>query len=330
MTFIWFWVAELAFALAAYLVLGGFDLGVGLLSGVVRSPTVRSEMVDTISPVWDGNGTWLVIAGTILFGAFPGVYAIVLPALYIPLTAMLAGLVLRGVAIEFRHKAVSSRGIWDAMLCLGSFLAAFAQGVSVGTYAHGLPVSGLQYAGNGFEWCQPFCLWCGLALVIGYAALGAGWLILKSEGALQQFARAATTRLVPLTALVAGSVFILTLRMHPVVAERWFAHPVMFVLPTLSLGALVAGALAARSVAASRAYLWTALACVLLLLTLAISYLPLIIPDALTLAQVAAPPSSQSFMFWGAGLFVTPFIVAYTYVSYSVFRGKLRLPAAYS
>ncbi|MGO9993796.1 MAG: cytochrome d ubiquinol oxidase subunit II [Steroidobacteraceae bacterium] len=225
MTFIWFWVAELALALAAYLVLGGFDLGVGLLSGVVRSSTVRGEMVDTISPVWDGNGTWLVIAGTILFGAFPGVYAIVLPALYIPLTAMLAGLVLRGVAIEFRHKAVSSRGIWDAMLCLGSFLAAFAQGVSVGTYA-----------------------------------LGAGWLILKSEGALQQFARAATTRLVPLTVLVAGSVFILTLRMHPVVAERWFAHPVMFVLPTLSLGALV----------------------------------------------------------------------AYTYVSYSVFRGKLRLPAAYS
>ncbi|ALL70324.1 cytochrome bd-I ubiquinol oxidase subunit 2 apoprotein (plasmid) [Paraburkholderia caribensis MBA4] len=319
----WLWIAELAFALAAYVVLDGFDLGVGILSGFIGNMSLRDEMLATISPVWDGNGTWLVIAGTIMWGAFPPVYSIVLPALYIPLAVMLIGLIMRGVAIEFSHRAGQSRWVWDMLLFVGSLLAAFMQGVSVGTYAQGLPVSQLRYTGTGLEWCSAFPLWCGTALVLGYVVLGAGWLVLKGEGRLQQFGRTAASRLAPLAMLFAASIFVTTLVAHREVEARWLAHPALFVLPLLCLLTFFGSSQTARSGSARLPYALAAASCLLLLLTLAASLLPYVVPFDVTIFDAAAPESTQKFMFWGAGLFVLPLIVVYTYVAYWVFRGKV-------
>ncbi|CAB3779473.1 Cytochrome bd-I ubiquinol oxidase subunit 2 [Paraburkholderia ultramafica] len=322
----WFWVAELAFALIAYLMLDGFDLGVGMLTAFAGG--ARDEMVASISPVWDGNGTWLVIAGTILFGAFPAVYSILLPALYVPLSVMLAGLIVRGVAIEFRHKAVRSQWVWNVLLFVGSLLAAFMQGVSIGAYAQGLPVDNLRYTGNGFEWCSAFPLWCGLGLVLGYTLLGAGWLVLKGQGAVQRIGRLAMSRLAPLTALFVASILATTLLTEHTVETRWFAHPALFVLPIACLLALLYAPVAARRGGQS-SYVFVGVGCVSMLLMLAASYLPYIVPFEVTLGAAAAPPASQTFMFWGAGLFVLPLIVLYTCVAYSVFRGKVSKNQAY-
>jgi len=318
----WLWLAAFVFSLVAYVVLDGFDLGVGILSGFTRRRALRDEMLSSIAPVWDGNGTWLVIAGTILFGAFPPVYSIMLPALYAPLAGMLTGLIMRGVAIEFSHRAHHSRWVWELMLFAGSLLAAFMQGVSVGTYAQGIPVTDLRYVGNGFEWCSPFPLWCGAGLCFGYAALGAGWLVHKGERDLLAFGRAASSVLAPLIIPVAASVFALTLVMHGGVRARWFTHPVLFIVPALSVFALIAAFATARRGDGPRPCIFTATGFLLLLVTLAACYLPYIIPFEVTIADAAAPPTSQTFMFWGAGLFVLPLIAFYTCVVYSVFRGK--------
>jgi cytochrome d ubiquinol oxidase subunit II len=325
----WFWLAELAFTLAAYVVFDGFDLGVGILSGFARKAEVRDSMIASISPLWDGNGTWLVIAGTILFGAFPVVYSIVLPALYIPLGGMLIGLAMRGVSLEFAHNAERSRQLWHVVLFAGSLLAAFMQGVSVGTYAQGVPVSHLRYAGNGLDWCSPFPLWCGVGLALGYAVLGAAWLVLKGDGDLLAFGRAVVRRLMPTSVLVSASIFALTLILEPRVAGRWLGNPELFALPIACLLAFVGAVGAARHSAPRLPYLLTALSCILLLATLAVSYLPYILPFSLTLAQAAGPATSQWFMFWGAGLFLLPLIVGYTYVVYTVFDGKVSHEQAY-
>lgn len=324
----WFWLAEFAFSMAMYVVLDGFDLGVGVLGGMVGG-SLRDEMVSSISPVWDGNGTWLVVAASILFGAFPVVYSVLLPALYAPLAAMLVGLIGRGVALEFRHAASGTRWIWNVVLCLGSLLAAFMQGVAAGAYAQGLPVVDMKYAGNGLEWLSPFPLWCGLGLVLGYMVLGAAWLVLKGEGKLQQFARSMVGRILPLTLLVAASILVVTLMTHAQVGERWHAHPSLYVLPVLALLAFLGSLFTAKAGATSAPFTLAATGFVLMLLTLAVSYLPYIVPFSLTLSEASAPVSSQEFLFWGAGLFVLPLIVAYTYVAYTVFRGKTRHEHAY-
>lgn len=322
----WFWVAELAFALIAYMILDGFDLGVGVLTGFACS--ARDQMVASISPVWDGNGTWLVIAGTIMFGAFPSVYSILLPALYAPLSAMLFGLIVRGVAIEFRHKAHRSRWVWNVLLFAGSLLAAFAQGVAVGAYARGLPVDNLRYVGNGFEWLAPFPLWCGLGLVLGYTLLGASWLVLKGEGALQRTGRIAMRRVAPMAMLFVASILVATLSTENAVKARWFGHPALFMLPLVCLSTFFYAPIAARR-GGRAAYVFVCVGCVSMLLMLAVSYLPFIVPFDVTLSAAAAPAASQTFMFWGAGLFVLPLIVLYTWVAYSVFRGKVSQDQAY-
>ena len=320
----YFWLAVLALSLGLYMVLSGYDIGVGMLSGLAsRAGGMRGNMVASISPLGDGNGTWLVIAGTVLFGAFPAAYSILLSALYLPLAGMLAGLVIRGVAIEFRHKAASSRWVWDATLCAGSLLAAVMQGVAIGTYAAGLPVTDLRYAGNGFEWLAPFPLACGAVLALGYALLGAGWLTLKGRDELQAFGTVAVRRLAPVVMLGAAGVFAATLRTHVQVGERWAQHPVLMVLPVLGLASLAhAWRLAARRPAAGHPFAFIAAGSVFMLLTLAGSNLPELIPFGVTLQAAAAPAASLQFMFWGAGLFVLPMVVAYTWVVYAVFSGK--------
>ena len=323
-----FWLAVLALALAVYLVLGGYDLGVGILSGCTRKSGVRDDMAASIAPLWDGNGTWLVVAGTVLFGAFPAAYSILLSALYVPLAAMLAGLVLRGVAIEFRGNAESTRPVWDLAFCVGSLLAAFMQGVAVGTYAQGIPVEALRYAGDGFEWLSRFPLGCGAAMVIGYALLGAAWLTLKGGAELQTFARAAVRSLAPLVLVAALLVFGTTLSAHEAVEARWATFPELLILPGAAALALVFAFLASRD-RWRQPFGYVVAASVLLLLTLAVSYVPWLVPFSVTLEDAASPRSSQQFMFWGAGLFVLPLVVLYTWTTYMVFRGKVSREDAY-
>ncbi len=176
-----FWAAVIAVAIVVYVVLDGFDLGVGILFGTTRDAALRNEMMDAISPFWDGNETWLVIIGASLFAAFPAVYAVFLPAFYIPVLLLLFGLIFRGVAFEFRYRHVA-RGLWDWGFFVGSTIAAFVQGAAVGAMIRGIPVENGQYAGGRFEWLAPLPVFTGIGLVLGYALLGAGWLVMKSRG----------------------------------------------------------------------------------------------------------------------------------------------------
>ncbi|MEA2946879.1 MAG: cytochrome bd ubiquinol oxidase subunit [Alphaproteobacteria bacterium] len=318
-----FWVALLAISILLYVLLDGFDLGVGMLFGLTNNEARRSAMLDAVSPIWDGNETWLVVTGVILWGAFPAAYATLLSAFYLPLIVMLAGLILRGVAFEFRHRAERTRWIWDLSFIAGSLVAAFMQGLTVGALVKGLPMADGQYAGGDFGWFSPFAALCGVGLCLGYALLGACWLVKKCEGDV----RDAAYRLIPF--LAAGLlvflivVFVYALADHLQVMNRWLERPYLFVFPVL-------GALAALVLAVSVRYRRDELPFPMVILifaaafgTLAFSFWPHIIPFVLTIDEAAAPPSSLNFMFWGCGVVVFPLMLLYTLVSYSVFKGKV-------
>jgi len=318
-----FWVTLLAISILLYVLLDGFDLGVGMLLGLTSSETRRRAMLAAVAPIWDGNETWLVVTAVILWGAFPGAYATLLPAFYLPLLVMLAGLILRGVAFEFRHNAKRMRGIWDFAFIGGSFAAAFIQGLTVGALVEGLPMANGQYVGGDFGWFSPFAALCGVGLCLGYALLGACWLVKKCEGDV----RNAAYRLIPylsvglLVFLVV--VFIYALAENLQVMGRWMERPHLFVFPMF-------GALAAVVLAVSVRYHRDELPFPMVVLiflsafgTLAVSFWPYMIPFVLTIDEAAAPPSSLAFMFWGEGLFVFPLMLLYTFISYRVFRGKV-------
>jgi cytochrome d ubiquinol oxidase subunit II len=182
MSMIMFWATVLAISILLYVLLDGFDLGVGILFGLTRDHERRLVMLSAVSPVWDGNETWLIVSGVVLWGAFPPVYATLLSAFYLPLLLMLAGLILRGVAFEYRHRAEGSRWVWDIAFTGGSFVATFVQGLMVGALVEGLPIVNGRYAGGDFGWLSPFTLLCGLGLCLGYALLGACWLVKKTDG----------------------------------------------------------------------------------------------------------------------------------------------------
>ena len=319
-----FWVAILAVATLLYVLLDGFDLGVGMLFGLTGDDARRRAMMNAVAPVWDGNETWLVASGVVLWGAFPIVYATLISAFYLPVLVMVAGLILRGVAFEFRHKAVHLRWLWDAGFAGGSLAAAFIQGLMVGGLVEGLPIVGGRYIGGEFGWFSPFAVLCGVGLCIGYALLGACWLVKKCEANLRDWAY----RLIPY--LAAGLltfllvVFTYALAENLAVMSRWLERPYLFALP--AIGA-VAAAVAGFSVRRRRDAV--PFAAVLMIFavafgTLAISFWPYMVPFSVTIEEAAAPHSSLAFMFWGAGLFIFPLMLVYTVVSYAVFRGKLR------
>ena len=281
-------------------------------------------MLSAVAPIWDGNETWLVVSGVVLWGAFPIVYAVLLSAFYLPVLVMLAGLILRGVAFEFRSKTERMRWIWDAGFAGGSLVAAFVQGMTVGALVEGLLIANGRYIGGDFGWLSPFALLCGLGLCLGYALLGACWLVNKGEGEL----RDAAYRLIPY--LSAGLIVFLLVVFGYALAEnlqvmaRWLDRPYLFVFP-------VVGVIAAIGLAASVRWRWDAVPYTMVAViftaafgTLAISFWPYMIPFSITIEQAAAPHSSLAFMFWGAGLFVFPLMLLYTVISYSVFRGKVR------
>jgi len=324
-----FWVALLAISILIYLLLDGFDLGVGMLFGLAGGETRREEMLRTIAPVWDGNETWLVVTGVIMWGAFPLVYSMLMPALYIPVVVMLLGLILRGVAFEFRGKALRSRRVWDVSFTMGSFAASFMQGAMVGALVEGLQFSNGEYTGGTFGWLTGFSVLCGIGLCFGYALLGACWLVRKCEGPVRE----ATRRQIPLLAVAVLAflvvVFAHALVEHLPILRRWTERPYLFAFPLIGAGA---AAMLATSILRGDDY-WpfhmVALIFASAFGTLALSFWPYMIPFVVTIDEAAAPRASLAFMFWGAGLFVFPLMLLYVAVGYRVFRGKTDMAADY-
>lgn len=319
------WVGIIGLAVVMYVLMDGFDLGIGILFPFVASDADRDLMMNTVAPVWDFNETWLVLGGAGLFAAFPIAYATVLPAMYLPLLAMLIALIFRGVAFEFRFKAGRSRGLWNAAFFGGSLLATLAQGVVLGAYLQGITIEGRHFAGGMWDWLSPFSLFCGLALVAGYGLLGATWLIWRTTGPLQGWCYGVARRL--LLAVLAGIlvVSVWTPLLDPRIAERWFSTPNLYWLaPVPVLTALLALWLW-RSLDRWREWQPFVLALGLFLMSfggLVVSLWPYLIPYSHTVWQAAAPPETQVFLLVGMA-FLIPAVLAYTAYSYWVFRGKV-------
>ena len=324
-----FWACSLGLTLLLYLILDGFDLGVGMLFSLARSETEKRHMLASIAPIWDGNETWLVVTASILFGAFPVVYSTLLSAFYLPMIVMLASLILRGVAFEFREKSETMRPVWDTGFAGGSFIATFIQGTAVGALVEGLPIRDGQYVGGPFGWMSPFALLCGLGLCLGYALLGAAWLVLKGEREVRDKAYRRLPWLVGGALVFIALAFFGALGMELRVMHRWIDRPWLVVFPLIGIaavGTLLAGVRKRRDAwpFASAAVLFGAAFAML-----AASFLPYMVPFSITIAEAAAPPSSLSFFFWGAGAFVLPLILVYTIVVYTVFKGKVARNAGY-
>ncbi len=325
------WAGLIAFAVLAYVLLDGFDLGVGMLFPFVQGEANRDEMMNSVAPVWDGNETWLVLGGGGLFAVFPLAYAIIMPALYAPVIAMLLGLVLRGVAFEFRWKTRRGKFLWDGAFAIGSTIATFAQGIALGALVQGIPVAGRAYAGGWWDWLTPFSLLTGIALIIGYTLLGATWLIHKTEGPVRDrafvFARIAAIATLSLIFVVS----LWTPFLSDVFMKRWFAWPqVLFVAPVPLLvglaGFVLLKGLEQRN--ERRPFLASLALFVLCFVGLLISFYPYLVPTSVTIWQAAAPDASLEFLLAGAAVLL-PIILAYTGYSYWVFRGKVNSMGGY-
>lgn len=319
------WAGLVAFAVLAYVILDGFDLGVGILFPFLEDTRQRDIAMSSVAPVWDGNETWLVLGGGGLFAVFPLAYATILPALYAPIIAMLLGLIFRGVSFEFRHRAERGRFLWDIGFAGGSVVAAFAQGIALGALVQGIPIEGRAYAGGWWDWLTPFSLLTGAALVLGYALLGATWLVMKTEGELAAHARRAARVTGAATFGLIGLVSLITPFLNPVYLERWFAWPSMifsFIVPALLAGCawlLYRGLTDARHIQPFVAALGLFVLCYIGIL---ISFYPYIVPPSITIWQAAAPDASLAFLLVGAAILI-PIILGYTAYAYWVFRGKV-------
>jgi cytochrome d ubiquinol oxidase subunit II len=318
----------IVFATLMYIVMDGFDLGIGILFPSTQDADDRDVMVNSVAPVWDGNETWLVLGGAALFGAFPLAYAVIIDALTIPLTLMLIGLIFRGVAFEFRFKATPGhRPFWDKAFIGGSILATFSQGVVVGAVINGFSVTGRAYSGGPFDWLTLFNLFCGLGLTVAYALLGATWLVMKSENPLQRRMRQVSKQLLLALLMVIAAISIWTPLAHQTIAERWFSLPNLFFLLPVPLLVIALSVWLWKSLnnpeSHNLAFVLTLGLIFLGFSGLGISIWPYIIPPSITLWQAAAPVQSQGFMLVGA-LLIIPIILVYTFWSYYVFRGKVQ------
>ena len=319
------WAFIIAFAVAAYVVMDGFDLGIGLLFPFLKVGSERDQAMNAVAPVWDGNETWLVLGGGGLLAAFPLAYAIVLPALYAPLIAMLLGLIFRGVAFEFRWRDAGHRRWWDAGFFVGSLVATFAQGITLGALLQGIAVEGRSYAGGWWDWLTPFSLLTGAGLVVGYALLGACWLIWKTEGDIRAAARRYARILLPSLFVAIGAVSLYTPFLEQQYWRRWFEYPGLIVTVPMPLFVLGFTFLLWRSLRRDvdwHPFLFTLILFLLSMIGLGISIWPDVIPGRITIWDAAAPFESQMFMLVGAGILI-PLILAYTAWSYWVFRGKV-------
>jgi cytochrome d ubiquinol oxidase subunit II len=325
------WITIIAIGIFLYVVLDGFDLGVGVLSRFAPSAHDKETMINSIAPFWDGNETWLILGAVGLLAAFPLAFAIIVPALYFPILMMLVGLMLRGVAFEYRHVKDARKSLWDGAFFWGSTLAAFSQGIMLGMFVDGFAVEGRNFAGGSFDWDHAFPLVSGLALVFGYGLLGAAWLVLKTEGSLQTWARRqGRTMLLAVLAFI-GLVTFIMLFAHPLVVDRWLSWPNIALLWPVPLATAVAALWLWRAFDGIREadpFIATVVLFGVSFLGLAISFWPMIVPYKIDLWSAAASPKSQSFLLIGT-LVLLPVVLIYTGWSYWVFRGKVRAHIGY-
>lgn len=321
------WVGIIGLGVLIYVILDGFDLGIGILFPFIKEQQQRDVMMNTVAPVWDGNETWMVLGGAGLYAAFPLVYATVLSALYMPIMLMVIALIFRGVAFEFRFKANRSKYLWDHAFTWGSVISSFLQGVILGAYIQGIETTNGIYSGGALDWLTPFSLFTGLGVVVMYAALGCGWLILKTETELQQRMYQFMPKLILLLFIIFAGVSLYTPLTHPEIAERWFSLPNLYyfspvpVLVIICVGLIIS---ACKKRLELQPFLYT-LALVFLAFTgFIISLWPMIIPPSVSIWQAAAPDSSLKFTLVGAVIFI-PIIIAYTIMGYWVFRDKVRV-----
>ena len=319
------WAGIIAVAILVYVLLDGFDLGVGILFGMTRDEAKRGPMMAAIAPFWDGNETWLVVIGASLFAAFPAVYAVFLSAFYLPVLLLLVGLIFRGVAFEFRYRSERIRGVWDFGFAAGSTMAAFVQGAAVGAMMRGIPVEDGQFAGTSLEWLHPFPVLTGIGLVLGYALLGACWLVLKTEGAVADWARDMVFWMAIGVLAIVGPAIVaaLTVDMSPGLTQAAARFGMLS-----SLGAAVGFYALLLLVACARLrldgmlYPLGALFFAATFVALAGMMWPYMIPYTLTVQDAAAPEASLRFMLF-AGVVILPVVAIYTIGVYWLFRGKV-------
>ena len=325
------WAFIIAFAVFVYVVMDGFDLGLGMLFPLFPKKADRDVMMNSVAPVWDGNETWLVLGGGGLMAAFPLAYAVLMPALYTPMIAMLLGLVFRGVAFEFRWRSQRERNRWDIAFAGGSLLAALAQGIALGAILQGVHVEGRAYAGGWWDWLTPFSLLTGVALVAGYCLLGATWLVMKTTGELREQAYRLSWWLLFAMLGAIGAVSLATPFLDAEYARRWFAWPNILLTAPVPVALAAVTLLLLRSLANRQDYRPFFLSLVMFALCyagLGISMYPYIVPRSITIWQAAAPQNSQVFMLVGVAVLV-PIILAYTGWAYWVFRGKVDPESGY-
>ena len=331
LNFVPVWTLILGAGIFFYVLLDGFDLGVGMLYNFMPDTRSRNLVMNAIAPVWDGNETWLVMGGVALLAAFPLAFAILIPALYFPILIMLLALVFRGVAFEFRFRDAEHKTFWDHGFFYGSLIATMAQGMMLGAFIQGFKVEGRVFAGGPLDFLTPFSVLTGIALVFGYALLGAGWLVLKTEDDIQ--ARARRYGRVCLAAVVIGIVLVSlwTPLANDAVFSRWFSWPNILILSPVPVAtALVAWATwrALGGASQSGGFIGAVGLFALSYIGITISLFPMIVPHHYTLMQAASPPGTQAFLLVGT-LFLLPVILFYSGWSYWVFRGKVRADVGY-
>ncbi|WP_022704540.1 cytochrome d ubiquinol oxidase subunit II [Pseudorhodobacter ferrugineus] len=325
------WAGLIAFAVLAYVVLDGFDLGVGILFPFMREEAEKDLAMNTVAPVWDGNETWLVLGGGGLFAVFPLAYAIIMPALYVPIIVMLLALTFRGVAFEFRWRTQRGKFLWDLSFFGGSFVASFAQGVALGALVQGIAIEGRAYGGGNWDWLTPFSILTGLALVAGYALLGATWLVLKTDGSVRRVARKLAWGAGAATLALVGLVSVITPFLNPLYLDRWFTFPNALFSAFVPAAILIAAFVFQKGLRENRdasPFLAAQALFVLCFIGLGISFYPYMVPPTLTIWDAAAPDESLWFLLVGA-LVLVPLILAYTGYAYWVFRGKVNPAEGY-
>ena len=325
------WAGLIAFAVLAYIILDGFDLGIGIMFPFIKKTEDKETAMNTIAPIWDGNETWLVLGGGGLYAVFPLAYAIILPALYMPIILMLLGLIFRGVAFEFHWRARKSQHLWDKGFAIGSLIAALCQGIALGALVQGITVEDRAYAGGWWDWLTPFSITTGVALVVGYVLLGSTWLNMKTTGSLQKQSRSiakiagiATFGFIGLISL--WMVFIEQQYLH-----RWFDAPniyYLFVVPVLVFIVGVSLFITLKRARDVSPFLLSISLFLLSYIGLVISLFPNLVPPSISIWQAAAPDSSLKFLLVGSA-FLLPIILAYTTYAYWVFRGKVKEGEAY-
>jgi cytochrome d ubiquinol oxidase subunit II len=325
------WAGIIAFAVLAYVILDGFDLGVGILFPSAADEREKSMMMNSIAPIWDGNETWLVMGGGGLFAVFPLAYAVIMPALYMPIILMLLALIFRGVAFEYRWRTKRWKPVWDAAFFCGSIVAAFMQGIALGALVQGITVVDRAYAGGWWDWLSPFSILTGFAVIVGYALLGATWIIMKTEGVLQARMQGYALWLGGGTLCFIGIVSVLTPFQNPEYFQRWFNLPgsvLSVLMPAAVAGAswaLFSGLKAGKD---AQPFFGALGLFVLCFVGIGISFYPNIVPPSLTIVEAAAPDSSLRFALVGTVVLV-PLILAYTAYAYWVFRGKINPDEGY-